>query len=201
LRKCSHRRNFCPTSRKSEDYDFSPTVRTHRKDLFQLWLVTLSIYASNVKIPRPSLPFRGSHALHPSKRDASWFVAHLSSVLAAVPDTLKEICITYGSFHPLLVPRSFAPVDDPFHSWFPVDSLAPQTITAVESAILNSAVSPRVRWRLDPPSNAEAWVTEFVTSLPKGMPTLHEQGRFIIEQYSSDDEDLGFWATNDRFSD
>ncbi|KAJ7853829.1 hypothetical protein B0H14DRAFT_3450017 [Mycena olivaceomarginata] len=136
---------------------------------------------SSVVPPLPQLPFLQSAELSFDfdDRDEPWFVGHLTAILTAASDALKEICITY----------------DPFPSSLLNHSSTPETMAAVEGAIVGSAFSPRVRWRVDVDalSEAEEFFSGFIASLQDGMPKLHEQGRLIIERYSADDG-FGNWT-------
>jgi hypothetical protein len=138
---------------------------------------------SSVVPPLPQLPFLQSAELSFDfdDRDEPWFVGHLTAILTAASDALEEICITYDSFPSSLLNHSSTP----------------ETMAAVEGAIVGSAFSPRIRWRVDVDalSEAEKFFSGFIASLQDGMPKLHEQGRLIIERYSS-----GYGFGNTYFS-
>ena len=120
-------------------------------------------------------------ALSFDQRDAPSFITILSSVAEAASSTLEEICVTYA---PLYIP----PLDS---------SLAPQTMAAVETAIVGCGGPSRIRWRLDA-REREEFFSEFSACLVKGMPKLHKDRRLIVERYSSDDEGIFSWV--ERFS-
>ncbi|KAF7346749.1 hypothetical protein MSAN_01813300 [Mycena sanguinolenta] len=134
-------------------------------------------------VPLPSrLPCLRSIAIATSfdRRDDPSFVPMVASVAEAVSATLQEICVTYA---PMYGPQLNS-------------SLTPETIAGVEAAIIGCAGSPRIRWRLEPPT--EAFFDTFSTSLVEGFPRLHKAGRILVEQYCADDEDLFSWV--ERFS-
>ncbi|KAJ6484067.1 hypothetical protein C8R45DRAFT_1214935 [Mycena sanguinolenta] len=120
-------------------------------------------------------------ALSFDQRNTPSFITIVSSVAEVASSTLEEICVTYA---PLYIP----PLDS---------SLAPQTMAAVETAIVGCSDSSRIRWRLDP-LEREEFINGFSACLVKGMPKLHKDGRLIIEPYSSDDEGIFSWV--ERFS-
>ncbi|KAF7376968.1 hypothetical protein MSAN_00114600 [Mycena sanguinolenta] len=128
----------------------------------------------------PQLPCLQSSeiALNFDQRDSPLFITILSSLAEAASSTLEEICVTYA-------PLYISPLDS---------SLAPQTMVAVETAIVGCGGVPRIRWRLDVSRDREEFFNEFSVCLAKGMSKLHKYGRLIVERYSSDDEGMFSWV-------
>ncbi|KAJ6529638.1 hypothetical protein B0H19DRAFT_1384822 [Mycena capillaripes] len=121
--------------------------------------------------PLPSLKLAEIVA-HITEGDEGWFIALLSSILAAATG-LREICVMC------------------YHSC----SFTSETLATVDSLLADSGASPHIRWRVDLDDADTPGVSfgDVATSVQQGMPRLLGVGKVVVEQGSFVGEGFDPW--------
>ncbi|KAJ7736454.1 hypothetical protein B0H16DRAFT_1573840 [Mycena metata] len=143
------------------------------------------------------------------------FYARLESILAAAPDSLTEICITFAPrlrflhqtalayewmlpFYARLESILAAAPDSPTEiciTFAPRLRFLHQTALArMDNFLADRGASPRIRWRLDVDDNTKSSFTDFVGALEQGLPRLDTQGKLLVERRSVIDSGFSDWA-------